>query len=79
MVVLSQEFEQNIIKTIIGLALLIVGADLVSSSWFITVGNPYFIPVSIALFVVGGVLIYISVKIFVNILRAMGVTIWNPR
>ncbi len=77
MSVLSQEFEQNIIKMVIGLALLVVGADLISSSWFITAADTYFIPVSIALFVVGIVLIYISVRIFVTILKGMGIHIWK--
>lgn len=77
MTVLSQEFEHNIIKMLIGIALLIVGADLISSSWFITAGHPYFIPVSIVLFIIGGILIYISIKIFISILETMNVKIWK--
>lgn len=77
MTVLSQEFEHNIIKMLIGIALLIVGADLISSSWFITAGNAYFIPVSIVLFIIGGILIYISIRIFISILDTMNVKLWK--
>ncbi|AKA48832.1 hypothetical protein IX51_06625 [uncultured archaeon] len=73
----SPEFEQNLIKAIIGLVFLIVGAQLIAVGGTIAVGQIVFFPVSIVLFVVGAILIYFSIKVLISLLRSMGVKLWD--
>ena len=73
----STDFEQNIIKAIIGLVFLVVGAQLISVGGTIAVGQFVFLPVSIVLFVVGAILIYFSIKVLMSLLRSMGITLWE--
>lgn len=79
MVLWSPEFEQNLIKTIIGIIFLVVGAYLIGIGGTIAIGQFIFFPVSIVLFVVGGIMIYFSVKILISLLRSMGVNLWEER
>lgn len=71
----SPEFERNLIKSIIGLVFLIVGAQLISTGGYLAVGQFAFFPVSITLFVVGAILIYFAVKVFISVLKTMGVSL----
>lgn len=80
----TPEFERDLIKAIIGLVILIVGAQLISAGGFIASGNIEigryaFIPVTIVLFVVGGILIYFSIIVLLSLLRSMGVRIWEGK
>lgn len=73
----SPEFEQHIIKALIGLVILVVGAQLISVGATLAVRALPFFPVSIVLFIVGGILIYFSVKILASLLKSMGISLWK--
>ncbi len=73
----STDFEQNLIKAVIGIVFLIVGAQLIAVGGTIAVGQLLFIPVSIVLFVVGAILIYFSIKVLMSLLKSMGITLWE--
>lgn len=75
----SSEFEQQLIKAIIGLVILIVGAQLISTGGALAVAQFADFTASIILFVAGGALLYIAIKILLSILRAMGINLWEPK
>jgi uncharacterized membrane protein len=74
----SQEFERNVIKTVVGLFLFVVGAWFFSSLGLLSVG-PYYnsIWVGIVLAAVGAYLLYLSLRLFHSILKGIGSGIWK--
>lgn len=73
----STEFEQNIVKAVIGVVFLAVGAQLIAVGGNIAVRQLVYLPVSVVLFVVGGILIYFAVRVLLSLLKTLGIDLEN--
>lgn len=72
----SKTFEDNLIKTIVGVIVLVVGAALVGTAgnlMFRASLNAYYIVPGVLVFVVGVVLLYFGLRILFSILKKLGV------
>lgn len=72
MTLLSKDFEENLIKTIIGIVILIVGASLVATSGSLMFEAVYYIIPGVLIFIVGIILIYFAMRILISLLKVVG-------
>ncbi len=68
----SKDFEDNLIKTVIGVVILIVGASLVATSGSLMFRSYYYVIPGALIFIVGIVLIYFSLRVLLSLLRVVG-------
>lgn len=68
----SKDFEDNLIRTIIGVMILVVGAALVATSGNLIIRTTYYIVFGALIFVVGIILIYYALKILLALLEKIG-------
>lgn len=75
MTLVSKEFENNIIKTLIGVIVLIVGASLVASAgnlMYQASSNPVYMIPGVLVFIVGVILVYFGLRILILELKHAG-------
>lgn len=75
MPIISDAAVNKIIRLVIGLAFLVVGVELFSTG-ALGLGIPSEIAVSIILFIVGAVFLYIAVRMLIRIARDLGGDFW---
>ncbi len=80
MTITSKEFEDNLIKTVIGVVVLVVGASLIATSgnlMFRAAYNAVYAIPGVLVFIVGAILLYYAVRIMVSLLRTLGLDMEN--
>ena len=75
MPVISDAAVNRIIRLIIGLAFLVVGVELFTTG-AIGLRIPGELAVSIILFIVGAIFLYVSVRMLIRIARDLGGDFW---
>ncbi|MHB1650609.1 MAG: hypothetical protein ACYCTX_09910 [Thermoplasmataceae archaeon] len=75
MSIISDAAVNKIIRLVIGLAFLVVGVELFSTG-AVGLGIPGELVVSVMLFIVGGVFLYIGVRMLIRIARDLGGDFW---
>ncbi len=76
MAVLSRDFEDNLIRALIGVVVIVIGASLVSTSvtlFLASAASPAFVFPGIVVLFVGLVLIFYALQILVAILKSLGI------
>lgn len=80
MTITSKEFEDNLIKTVIGVVVLVVGASLIATAgnlMFRAAYNAVYAIPGVLVFIVGAILLYYAVRIMVSLLRTLGLDMEN--
>lgn len=75
MTLVSKDFENNLIKTLIGVIILIVGASLVAAAgnlMYLASSNLLYTVPGVLVFIVGVVLVYYGLKILISVLKHAG-------
>lgn len=76
MPIASRKFEDNIIKTVVGIIVLVVAASLVAAGGSLMYGaafNAIYIIPGVLVFIVGVVLLIFSMRILLLILKGIGI------